>query len=420
RLQEMAVLGNRLRQGSLMAQADGAVVVNSLLESESDARSETKGRILGGGVSGISRTLGLVLTSEHHSVRKSSMVGKAINARFHTYDRGTKRGVATPKRDNFIELVVHQRYRNNLMRYARVVQAIPVNETPHELMDRLAELSVKLQQPHTAVSAAVDLEAIGPEALPTLRKGLSSPQPIVRFASAEALAYLNEEEAVAYLTESARNEPAFRWHAFAALSSMTDSEAHTGLAELLHEPSDETRYGAFDALKKFNPRDPLVRGELVGDAVSLHKVASQTEPLIHVRRTDRPEIVFFGNIGALQTPAAVFAGKQILVKSEDANRLKVTRFAVGDADHTEYCANDVYAMVRTIVMVGGSYTDVVAAIGDAKQKGILGSRVKFDALPVPGRDYQLEEEPEGDFDGLDDGEILDESDADIGELAPAA
>jgi hypothetical protein len=390
RLQEMAVLGNRIREGRLMGMGEGAVLVDSLLDSSHDVRAETRGRVLGGAVSLVDRSLGLVLSNEHHSVQASALVGRAVNARFHTYDRGSKRGVATPKRDDYIELAVHGRYRNNLLRYVRVVQAIPVRESPAELMDRLAVLEKDLFEPKSAQLAAVDLEAIGAEALPTLRKGLESSRPLVRFAAAEALAYMNEPEAVPALVEAAGKEPAFRWNALTALSSMTESDAREGLASLLHEPSDETRYGAFQALMDFNPRDPAVQGEVLNDVMTLQHVPSDSEPLVHIRRTKRPEIAVFGRSVSLQVPTAVFAGKRILVKSVPGGRLKVSYFTLGRDDKTEYCANDIRDLIRTLVHVGGSYADVVAAINDAKQKGTLTARVKFDALPVPGREYELE------------------------------
>jgi hypothetical protein len=44
--------------------------------------------------------------------------------------------------------------------------------------------------------------------------------------------------------------------------------------------------------------------------------------------------------------------------------------------------------------MGASYADIVSAITDAKQKGYLTARVKFDALPKPGREYQLDEDTE--------------------------
>ncbi len=217
---------------------------------------------------------------------------------------------------------------------------------------------------------------------------------MVRFAAAEALAYMNEEEAVPHLTEAARGESAFRWHALTAFSAMTDSDARDGLAELLHERSDETRYGAFQALIDFNPRDPAVQGEVLGEAMTLHQIPSDTAALVHIRRTQRPEVVVFGSGIACTSPAVVFAGKRISVKSEGQDRLKVSYFTLGDGDQTEYCPNDLAAAIRTIVLVGGSYADVVAAINDAKQKGNLTARVKFDAIPQPGREYDLTDEVE--------------------------
>lgn len=405
RLQEMAVLGNRLRSGRLMATGEGELLVQTLLEGDGKERSETRGRILGGAVSTVSRGLGLVLVSEHHSVRASAMIGTAINTRFHHYDRGTKRGVANPKRDNFIELAVHSRYRHNLVRYARVVQAVPVRETPHEQMERMAELEAQLMDPKSATVAAVDLEAIGPEALPTLRKGLAAESSLVRFAAAEALAYMNEVDAVPHLVEAAEHESAFRWHALASLSAMTESDAREGLAQLLHAESDETRYGAFRALGHFNPRDPAVQGESLGDVMKLHVVPTDTSPLVHVRRSERPEVVLFGKQIALQPPVAVFAGKHFLIKSEDGDRLKVTYFTLGQEDRSASCSNDLGHIIRTLIQMGGSYADVVSAINDAKQKGLLAARVKFDALPQPGRHYDLEEERQADPDAINPEEL---------------
>ena len=390
RLQEMAVLGNRIREGHLMGMAEGSLIVKSLLESESNDRAETKARVLGGAVSNIDRKLGLVLMSEHHSVRSSAMLGNAINARFHRYDRGTKTGVATPKRDNFIELDVHRTYRRNLVRYVRVIQAIPVRGTPHERLNRIHELEPQLLEPKTALRAAVDLEAIGVESLPALRKGLQSNHQLVRFAAAEALAYMNEIEAVPHLLKAAQTERALRWHALTALSSMRETEARDALAELLHEPSDESRYGAFKALIEFNPRDPAAHGEIVGETLAMHRIPSETEPLVHIRRTERPEIVIFGDPIRLQTPLVIMAGKRYMVKSEADNRLKISAFTAAEKDRARYCDNDLSEVIRTIVKIGGSYTDIVSSIMDAKRKGSLTARVKFDAIPQPGREYEFD------------------------------
>ncbi len=176
----------------------------------------------------------------------------------------------------------------------------------------------------------------------------------------------------------------------------------------MHENSDETRYGAFQGIIDFNPRDPAVQGEVLGNALTLHHVPSDTEPLVHIRRTTRPEIVVFGQDVRLQTPAVVFAGKRILVKSDGPDRLKVSYFTLGQDDQTAHCANELRALVRTLIQIGGSYADVVAAITDAKQKGTLMARVKFDAMPQPGREYDLEAEAEELPEGFDPDALLDD------------
>ena len=391
RLQEMAVLGNQIRQGNVQACAEGAVVVNSLLEGDSDPLAETRGRVLGGAVIAQARPLGLVLKSEHHSVRTSAMIGQAINTRFHTFDRGNKRGVANPKRDSYIDLVVHSNYRHNLYRFLRVIQSIPLNENPRERVQRMSDLELQLQQSETALQAALDLEAIGTEAVPVLLRGLESADPLVRFAAAEALAYIGKKEGVPHLLEAARDESALRWNALTALATLVDTDARDALATLLHERSAETRYGAFKAILDSNPRDPVIRGEILEDTLALHEIASSGEPMVHVRRTERPEIVLFGTEIRLESPTVIFAGPQIMIKSEGADRMKVSRFTLGQGDTFQYCTSRLTDVIRTMVVLGASYTDVVSAITQARDRGSLKARVAFEALPRQGRQYYLDE-----------------------------
>ncbi len=171
---------------------------------------KTRGKVLGGAVVSVPRELGLIVRDEHLSVRTSAAIGEAINGRFHIYTNGDKQGVATPRRDTFISLAVHPRYRDNLTRYIRVIQNIPVRETPQALSVRLQALGARLLQPVTASEAAVQLESIGVDAIPVLKDALRSKNMEVRFYAAEALAYLDEPESAAELADAIRYEPAFR------------------------------------------------------------------------------------------------------------------------------------------------------------------------------------------------------------------
>ena len=72
------------------------------------------------------------------------------------------------------------------------------------------------------------------------------------------------------LADVARNEPAFRVNALAALSAMDDVMAYDALRTLLEARSAETRYGAFRALWAMNEHDPFLRDEKLGDAFHFH------------------------------------------------------------------------------------------------------------------------------------------------------
>ena len=128
RLTEMAVLGNRVREGRVQGVVEGPLLVDPVANGTLDAVARIRARIPAGGVSLVSRPIGLLLAPEHRSVAMSQRVGDAINRRFHTVVRGSKKGVATPKTDQFIELEIPATYRHNLDRYVRVVRSVAVGE----------------------------------------------------------------------------------------------------------------------------------------------------------------------------------------------------------------------------------------------------------------------------------------------------
>lgn len=395
RLRETAVLDNEMHTGHVAALAQGPIVIDSLFDKSGDDVLQVRGRVLSGGIVQLDREMGMVIRGEHMSVKTSAAIGHAINERFHDFDHGSKKGLANPTRDNYLELKVHSRYRHDVSRYIQVVRNIAISETPVERIARLAELEKELFEPTSSRLAAIQLEAIGKDAMPTLRKGISANDPEVRFHAAEALAYLDDPDAVPALFDAARTERAFRWRAMSALSVLDQYAAQEALLELMNVPSAETRYGAFRALRAHNPRDSLTRGEILGDEFAMHVMGTTGEPMIHIARATRPEIVLFGHGQKLEAPTFFFAGKQILVKRENANTLKVSRFSSGNDDKQEICSTNLDDVLRTIVKMGGGYADAIQAIEEAKSKGFLVARVEIDATPRPNRVYHRDESQDG-------------------------
>jgi len=401
RLRQVAMVNDQVKQGDVDALAGGEVLVDAVFDEPGKERPEARlhGWVLGGGVSLISRKLGLALRENAASVRAAAQLGAAINARFHHYENGEKKGVARPLNSNYIELSVPPRYRHNVTRYMRVVRSIALPEPPADRAARLQRLEAKLLEPTTAAEAALQLEALGKDAQEILRKALHSPDPEVRFYAAEALAYLDDVESVPVLAEAAAQHRAFRWHALTALSTLDHVAAYDALNELLAHPSAETRYGAFRAMRVRNPRDPLVSGEFLGDSFSLHVLPSVGEPLVHVARTRRQEIVFFGNDLTLTPPAFLVVGKRLMVKRHDDRHVKVIRFEPGEEDHEVICSTRLEDIVRTVVELGGKYEDVYQLLRAAKMNGSLQARLAVNAQPVAGRTFsrtaQEAQEPEG-------------------------
>lgn len=388
RLTEVAVLGDQIRQGHVLGEAEGPVLVDPSADPKANAAAVTQGRILGGGVALKSRSLGLVIGHEHQSVRMSQQIAAAINHRFYTHVGGRKQGVATPKTDEFIELIIQPRYKENVARYIRVARNIAVDESARELQDRLQLLDHQLADPLTAANAAIRLEAIGTDqAAEILIRAVPSNDPEVRFYAAEALAYLDKTEAVSTLLEVARDEPAFRVNALAALSAMNDAMAYDALSELLAGTSAETRYGAFRALWAMNEHDPLVRGERLGDQFTYHVLDVSGPEMVHVTNSYRPEVVIFGKNQQLQLPLVLDAGPNILINGQSGGKITVSRFKTGSEAEQRVVSTSVDDVIRAIVDLGGTYPDVVQALQQAKHDGALRGRFRVDALPEPGRQY---------------------------------
>jgi flagellar basal body P-ring protein FlgI len=393
RLRQMEGVGGAMLRGNVEGLAGGDVLVDAIFDGTSDKIHETRGRVLGGGSSLLTRELGLMISKNEASIRISTLIGKAINQRFFAIDSGVKKGVANPERDDFLSLNVAPRYKNNLARYLRVIRNIPLRENPLERVERLQLLEKKLLEPTSCAVASLQLEAIGAEGIGVLKEGLRSSDPEVRFYAAEALAYLDQPEAAAPLAEAAKRESAFRWHALTALATMTHVAALDGLSDLLHISSVETRYGAFRAMRTRNPGDPTTRGEVLDKKFRYHIIPTTGEPLIHVTRSRIPELAVFGHEQRLKNVSLLHAGKRILITPLPTGELRAGRYDPGKETTYETLPAELDKLIRTIVKLGGGYAEVVQCLQEAKQAGCLEGRLAVEAVPRPDRKYYRDDDP---------------------------
>lgn len=387
RLRPIEILGGTVKSGHIVGLAQGPLIVDSAFDGDADPVLKTRGVVLGGGVSTISRSFGLHVRGKYQSVNTSTAIAKAINARFVANGKYRRGGAAVPKTNKIIELSAPRQYSNNLGRFVRVVSSLVIGETPQEEMKRVQVLERQLLEPTTSSRAALRLEAVGSMAVNVLLSATSSPNAEVRFYAAESLAYLKRPEAVGVLEATARNMPRLRWHALTALSCMDDVEAGVALTSLLESNSAETAYGAFRALRARSESDPVVRGDILGDGFSFHVIATEADPIIHFSRARRPEIVLFGRDHRLNENF-LYRGGEWVIRGTSPGTIKVSRFSVGEDGKHEVCGNGLVEIVRAIDRLGGGYRDVLELVKRAKESGRLNSRLVVNAVAAPGRRYQ--------------------------------
>ncbi|MGB7344401.1 MAG: flagellar basal body P-ring protein FlgI [Pirellulaceae bacterium] len=389
RMRHQQVLQSTLRQSDVMAMSIGPVLTRSDHESGTDDALRIEGRILSGGRVQNDRNLGLILRPDFQHVKMASKLTAAVNHRFFFFDGSTRRGIAKAKEDDFIEIEVHPRYRGNEYRLMSVILSLGANVGDSESQQRLSDLRDQLGDPATASDAALQLEAIGENAIPTLLTGLESDNPELRFYAAQSLAFLDQTEAIEPLEDAARSVPAFRHAALAALQSMPQQLAIDALKNLFDQPSLETRYGAFVAIRRRDDGQRKLVGESVEQKFRLYQVSSDASPAVVLSLREAPEVVLFGNVAPLSIDGFLLGPDGLILKPEpsNANKIRVSRFCAGKDDRRIVCDNTVASLAKAIVGVGGGYGDVVSVLRTAKDKGFLTDQLAINPLPKAFRTY---------------------------------
>lgn len=391
-LSEQAIVpGEGLMKGHVFAKAEGPILVSTGEggDKESLAGVLRRGRVLGGGVSLTERDLTIFLRNDFRSFRNAKRIADRIGTRYFRYNEyGLREPLAEAKTDQRIVLSIPPKYKDNYPRYLQVIRNIAFRETNIAKRVRMEKLSEELNNPYKAEKASLQLEAIGNEAIPILKYALKNPSLEVRFHAATALAYLEEPEGIPHLAEAAKEEPAFRIFAYAALAAVDDAEAHLALRELMSGDSAETRYGAFRSLSVLDANDPFIRGEKLNDQFTLHVLETTGTPLVHLTNRRKAEVVLFNADQKFETPLALRAGEHILITAAPGSEtIAVSRYEVGQPDQRQEVSRNIAEVIRAVTDMGASYPDVAQMLVQAEQQHNLPGILKIDALPKAGRTY---------------------------------
>jgi hypothetical protein len=381
-------------QGHPVARAEGPLVVGF---GDGDEKAKLRqARIWGGGRCQLDRPFYLLLNSDHQFVRMAKTVADRINETFHGSVHGQVVDLAEAKTKEVVYLNVPPQYRLNLPRYLRVVRLIPLRDTEAGRIPYHRRLEEQLFDPARTVTAALRLEAMGQDSIPTLKRGLSSDRPLVRFGSAEALAYLGDPSCGEELARTIKEQPALRAFSLTAMASLDEAVCHVELTRLLAEPSPETRYGAFRALRALDEHAEIVRGERLNDCYWLHRVCPNSPPMVHIASRTRAEIVLFGEDASLMPPFPILAGEFTVTANKEDDRCTITRISLRHGKSKKQCALKLEEVLRTLADMGGEYADAVEVLRRADHLQCLNCPVAVDALPQATSVYDLAKAGAGD------------------------
>lgn len=384
-------------QGRTVAVAQGQLLVG--IGTQNDPERMRRGFLWGGAKCKVPRPFHLILDPEYQEARLAMEVAERVNATFQDDLRGAPKEMARAKDNVLIFLGVPAQYRRNLQRYLRIVRAIPLSgqfargNSEKPTKPYRVQLAEDLLEPQMALKAALRLEALGRDSEDLLKPGLKSKDPYVRFFAAEALAYLGSSSSVDQLAESVKTQPVFRSYALTALASLDESITLDQLRRLAQSDlDDETRYGAFRALRALSKQDPIVQGQNLNGSFYLHHVSADGNPMVHLSMRKRPEVVVFGARPRLIPPFSLLAGEFTVTANENEAACTIKHYDVGDKvkdslskDKSGISEARVPLVLEQILITmakqGASYSDVLEMIRQAEEINCLSCRVRRDALP---------------------------------------
>jgi len=386
RIMEMQFLGSQTRTSDVKARATGPLLILPASITKEDSMNLTRAVVLGGAKMVESRKFGLRLKETVRHATTSAAISRAINDRYFFREGSERKGVADSKNDSLIMLDVPGKYRWDVQHYTDVLLALVFLEDNQERESRIQSCGKRMNEPTIARQACLELESMGKDAIPVLEKGLKSRDQELRFYSAYSLAYLDQPSAAPVLAELAKSIPEFRPLCLVGLQVLDHFSAKDQLEMLLQDAEPETRYGAVIALQNRNSRDAIVRGQEVGDILSVVSIPSSI-PLVAVSLEKRPEIAIFGESPAVKMPGYFEVNPRLTMRREDNGQIHIVRFQKGDEDLVARTAPDCMSVFEGIRAVGGTYNDVVVWLAEAERQNWIEVPIKFNPRPTAGRTY---------------------------------
>ncbi|MDP7069888.1 MAG: flagellar basal body P-ring protein FlgI [Phycisphaerales bacterium] len=311
------------RQARILGQAAGPIFLNPFLENENVSAGDINtlhGRILNGGQVLEDMPLKLRMINPSHS--RVRIVQDAINRRF-PLERGQARPTAHAVNDAAIELTVPPSMREKPNDFVHIVRHITLRQVDTDRVANTIRRSLQ-RDPSEAASAYWRWVAMGPQALPMVRKMYDYPEALPRLAALRAGAELGDAIAAESLRRMLKGGTlAERLEATTLLAKLpSDPRTEDVLRSALNDESVEVRLRAYEALEQL--RSPIVHRHLVPGRFELHQIPS-AYPAIYVTQVRAPRIVVLGEDVPIERPMTLgmWENSLLMRESKDGARIEV-------------------------------------------------------------------------------------------------
>ncbi len=311
------------RQARVLGQSAGPIFLNPFLEREDVSAGDINtlhGRILNGGQVLEDMPLKLRMINPSHS--RVRVIQDAINRRF-PLERGQARPTAHAVNDAAIELTVPPSMREKPNDFVHIAQHVTLRQIDTDRVANTIRRSLQ-RDPSHAASAYWRWVAMGPQALPMVRKMYDYPEALPRLAALRAGAELGDAIAAESLRDMlASGTLASRLEATTLLAKLpSDPRTEDVLRSALNDENVEVRLRAYEALEQL--RSTAVHRHLVPGRFELHQVASAF-PAIYVTQARAPRIVVLGEDVPIERPMTLglWDNQLLMRQSSDGGRIEI-------------------------------------------------------------------------------------------------
>ena len=225
---------------------------------------------------------------------------------------------------------------------------------------------------------------------PTLKHGLTSEHPLVRFTSAEALAYLGSTTCGEELVEAGPRATSLAGILFDAPWLRWTNRSATSNCEICCRSRRRKRAMApsTPCIRSTNTTRPFAANSST-DRSGCTGRRPESSPMVHLATITRAEVVIFGEEPVMNPPFPILAGEFTVTAKKGDDRCTITHASLRSGKTQKQCSLKLEDVIRTMGEMGALYPDIVELLRRADKLQCLSCQVAVDAMPQVTEVYDL-------------------------------